>query len=91
MCPTFCRRKSDATPITHFSVKLDVNIRFGVLLDDCQKTTVRTPTERCVLEIQILDIQRIILNEFTPRLDDIAHQLSEQIVCVGHVFNFYLQ
>ena len=86
MCPTFCRRKSDVTPTAHFSVKLGVNVRFGVLLDDYQITTVRTPTERCALEIQILDIQRIILNEFTPRFDYIAHQFGEQIVCVGDVF-----
>lgn len=42
------------------------------------------------LEIQVLHRQRIGLNEFAPRLHDIAHQLGEDVISLGHILNAYL-
>jgi hypothetical protein len=42
-------------------------------------------------EIEVFDIQRVLLDEFAARLNDIAHQFGEQIIRFGHIRYFDLQ
>ena len=45
----------------------------------------------CDLEIEVLDAQGVLLDELPSRLDHVAHQLREQIVCLGHILDLDLQ
>ena len=42
---------------------------------------------KCRSGVQILDVQRVLLDEFAPRFDHIAHQLGEQILGLGDVLD----
>jgi len=44
-----------------------------------------------VLHVQIRDTQRIGLNEFAPWLDNIAHELGEDIIRIHRFAHFHLQ
>src|SRR5258707_10734325 len=41
--------------------------------------------------VQIDDVERIVLDEFAPRLHQLAHQLGEEIVRLVRVLNLHLQ
>lgn len=45
----------------------------------------------CVLEVEIFDVKRVLLDEFAAWFNHIAHQFSEQIIGFGHIRNFDLQ
>ncbi len=42
-------------------------------------------------EIQILDAQRVFLNEGPPRFDHIAHQFGKDVVRLGQIIDLDLQ
>lgn len=54
----------------------------------CAKCYARTYT---ALKVQILNAQRVLLDEFPARFDHIAHQLGEQVIRLDHVIHAYLQ
>src|SRR5712672_440983 len=41
--------------------------------------------------VQIDDVERIVLDEFAPRLHQLAHQLGEEIVRLVRMLDFHLQ
>ena len=43
------------------------------------------------LEVEVFNAQRVLLNELTARLNDVAHQLGEKVIGLGHVIDFHLQ
>ena len=43
------------------------------------------------LKIQVLDAERVLLDEFAAGFYDVTHQLGEQVVCFGHIRDLNLQ
>ncbi|MPL85446.1 hypothetical protein SDC9_31414 [bioreactor metagenome] len=42
-------------------------------------------------EVEVLDVQRVLLDELAARFDHVAHQLGEDVVGLGHVVDLHLQ
>jgi len=43
------------------------------------------------LNVEIGDVKRVFLDEFTTRFNNIAHELDENIVCFSRFLHSYLQ
>src|SRR3954470_21090005 len=44
-----------------------------------------------ILDVEVRDRQRVLLDELAARLDDVAHELDEEVVGVGRVLDLDLQ
>src|SRR5215213_7732237 len=44
-----------------------------------------------ILDVEVRDRQRVLLDELASRLDDVAHELDEEVVGVGRILDLDLQ